>query len=214
MNKTYLGLGIGPGMGLATAIRFAREGYRPILIARNAQRLAVLADELLKATNVTAEICPLDVAVAEQMQELGKRWPAPDVVHFNAARVHAQELAQADWTDFAQDIDTGITAALYTLKALAPGMLARQSGTILFTGGILGQKPLAQYLTLGIAKAGISNMIKALFADFARQHVHMAQVTVAAAVAPHSAEASAVAELFWELHCQPEDQWTWDVLYK
>ena len=33
--KTFLSIGSGPGIGLDTAIRFAREGYRVILTSRN-----------------------------------------------------------------------------------------------------------------------------------------------------------------------------------
>ncbi|CAN7522197.1 SDR family NAD(P)-dependent oxidoreductase [Rhizobium rhizogenes] len=33
--KTFLSIGSGPGIGLATAKRFAAEGYRIILTSRN-----------------------------------------------------------------------------------------------------------------------------------------------------------------------------------
>jgi len=36
--KTFLSIGTGPGMGLATAERFAGEGFRVILSARNETR--------------------------------------------------------------------------------------------------------------------------------------------------------------------------------
>lgn len=34
MEKTFLCLGAGPGMGLATAMKFASEGFRVVLGAR------------------------------------------------------------------------------------------------------------------------------------------------------------------------------------
>ena len=44
--KTFLSIGAGPGMGLATAERFAREGFRIVLSARNAGKTDALAGDL------------------------------------------------------------------------------------------------------------------------------------------------------------------------
>jgi NAD(P)-dependent dehydrogenase (short-subunit alcohol dehydrogenase family) len=37
--KTFLNIGSGPGIGLATAERFAAEGYRAILTSRSREKL-------------------------------------------------------------------------------------------------------------------------------------------------------------------------------
>ena len=39
MSKTFLSIASGPGIALATAGRFGREGYRVVLAARNIARL-------------------------------------------------------------------------------------------------------------------------------------------------------------------------------
>ena len=44
--KTFLSIGSGPGIGLATAERFAREGFRIVLSARNVEKTAALAAQL------------------------------------------------------------------------------------------------------------------------------------------------------------------------
>ncbi len=44
--KTFLSIGSGPGMGLATAERFAREGFRVILSARRGDSAQELAAQL------------------------------------------------------------------------------------------------------------------------------------------------------------------------
>ncbi|CAM3835231.1 hypothetical protein ROSI111154_24480 [Rouxiella silvae] len=41
--KTFVSIGTGPGIGFATAERFAREGFRIILTARNLERTTGLA---------------------------------------------------------------------------------------------------------------------------------------------------------------------------
>ena len=44
--KTFVSIGTGPGMGFATAERFAKEGYAVVLAARNAEKVRDLAEEL------------------------------------------------------------------------------------------------------------------------------------------------------------------------
>lgn len=219
MSPLFLSIGTGPGIGLQTAIRFAREGFHPVLAARRPDRLAPLAEELRRSTGREADVLAVDAADPAQIMALAERYgmercgQAVGVVHYNAAIVHGQSLAEADYRDLDQDIRTGISGALYTLKAFAPAMLARREGTLLLTGGVLALHPFAEYLTLGIAKAGIRNMTEALFEGFAGRNVHIATVTVSSAIAPRSPEAAAVADLFWSLHSQPKARWTWEEVY-
>ena len=44
--KTFITIGTGPGMGLETAERFAREGYRIVLSARSLYKVKALAQGL------------------------------------------------------------------------------------------------------------------------------------------------------------------------
>lgn len=219
MNPVFLSIGTGPGIGLQTAIRFAREGFHPVLTARHPDRLASLAEELRQSTGREADVAALDAGDPEQVMALAERCGAKrgdqavGVVHYNAAIVHGQSLAEADYRDLDQDIRVGVSGALYVLKAFAPAMLTRQAGTLLLTGGVLALHPFPEYLTLGIAKAGIRNMTEALFAGFAGRNVHIATVTVSSAIAPRSPEAAAVADLFWKIHCQPRVRWTWEEVY-
>jgi len=55
--KTFLSIGSGPGMGYATAARFAREGFQIVLSARNPTKTRGLADRL-KATGYRARRVP------------------------------------------------------------------------------------------------------------------------------------------------------------
>ncbi|WP_165064384.1 SDR family NAD(P)-dependent oxidoreductase [Desulfovibrio sp. ZJ200] len=210
MKKIFLSIGTGPGIGLSTAIRFAKEGFHPVLTARNPERLRGLADEVRQATGQEAEAVRLDAGDHRQLVALAERYAIVDVLHYNAAIVHGQSLSQAEYANLAEDVLVGITGCLYALKAFAPAMLARKAGTILLTGGRLALRPAPEYRALGVAKAGIRNMTEALFADFAKQNVHIASVNVTKAVFPRSPEAAHVAELNWKLHSQPQGQWTWE----
>ena len=92
-------------------------------------------------------------------------------------------------------------------------MAPRWSGSILFTGGILATNPVADMLTLSVCKAALRCAARALFPGCAADGIHVAVLTIATAVRPASAAATAVAEAFWALHAQPRDQWPWEAAY-
>lgn len=175
MEKTFLSIGAGPGIGLATAIRFAKEGYHPVLACRTATKLATLAEEIHKSTGVKAETIVFDAANMAQMAALGQRIAERvDVLHYNAAIVHAESLAAATLDSLEMDISVGVTGALAAIKIFAPAMIRRGRGSILLTGGMLAHNPHPDYLALGVAKAGIRNMAHALFGELALKNVHIA----------------------------------------
>lgn len=214
MAKSFLCLGAGPGIGLATAMKFGREGFRIVLGARNRQRLSELATKIKAETGQPVETACVDVGDYAQVRDLKNNIGDVDVLHFNAAIVHSSTLLEEDYANIEEDIRVGISGGLYAIKTFAPAMLAKKSGAILLTGGVLALKPVPEYITLGIAKAGIRNMTETLFEDFRQNNIHIANITVSAAVAPNSIEAAEIAELFWKIYRQPKESWTWNEDYQ
>ena len=72
MTETIAVLGGGPGLGLATARRFGREGFRVALVARTAARLDQLVEEL-KRDGIDAAAFPADLARRDHIGELVER---------------------------------------------------------------------------------------------------------------------------------------------
>src|SRR5271157_5869553 len=95
--KTFLSIGTGPGMGFATAERFAKEGFQVVLSARNAAKTRELADQL-KAEGYRAEARTVDTgdasSVASLVAEVEKQYGSIDVLHYNAASMRKATLAE------------------------------------------------------------------------------------------------------------------------
>ncbi|MBN8913537.1 MAG: SDR family NAD(P)-dependent oxidoreductase [Rhizobiales bacterium] len=214
--KTFLSIGSGPGMGLATAERFAREGFRVILSARSTTTIQSLADPI-KAKGYTVEIRTVDASdpasVAALVSQVETESGGIDVLHYNAASMRKATLAEQPAETFNTDLAVNIGGAQAAAKAAAPAMLARDSGSILLTGGGFALQPSPDYLSLSIGKAGIRALAHGLFETFKAKGVHVATVTVAAFVDPGSKDAEAVADMFWQLHSQPRDSWTAEATY-
>ncbi|MFM0157055.1 MULTISPECIES: SDR family NAD(P)-dependent oxidoreductase [Paraburkholderia] len=214
--KTFLSIGAGPGIGFATAERFAREGFRVVLSARNVSRTQELA-ERLKAQGYEAEVHAVDASdaanVAALIAAVEAQNGAVDVLHYNAAILRQATLAGQPSDTFNSDLAVNIGGALVAAQAAIHNMAARQSGSILLTGGHFGITPNPDYLSLSLGKAGIRALALGLFEPSKVLGVHVATVTVGTYVQPDSSDASGIAEEFWKLHSQSKDTWTAEVTY-
>jgi NAD(P)-dependent dehydrogenase (short-subunit alcohol dehydrogenase family) len=216
MMKTFLSIGAGPGMGSATAERFAREGFQVVLSARSLAQTQGLAEQL-KAQGYKAEARTIDAgdpsSVANLVASVEREFGGIDVLHYNAAAMRAATLIDQPPESFNVDLAVNIGGAMAAAQAVAPKMIERGAGTILLTGGGLALHPHPDYLSLSIGKAGIRTLALGLFDSLKASGVHVATVTVSAAVQPGSAEAKAVADQFWTLHSQPAGSWDVEAAY-
>ena len=214
--KTFLSIGSGPGMGYATAERFAREGFQIVLSARHPGRTQELANPL-RTKGYRVDIRTVDAAdpesIAALINEVQREFGPIDVLHYNAASIRKATVAEQPQATFNQDLAVNVGGALVATQAVARQMSERGSGTILLTGGGFSLAPNAEYISLSIGKAGLRAMTLGIFESLKQQGIHIATVTVHTAVTPDSKEAEAVAEHFWHLYRQPLGNWTAEVTY-
>lgn len=107
MNKTVLITGAANGIGLASALAFAKEGYRLVLTDIDRAKVVELADRIGEdAIAVEADVrdrSSLEQAFAEAVDAFGQ----VDVVHANAgvsSMKRAIDLNEEDW-DFNFDVN-------------------------------------------------------------------------------------------------------------
>lgn len=213
MLKTYLLIGAGPGIGLATAQKFASEGYRVVLAARTRERIQKLAE-----TIPDAEIRQVDaanpVALAHLVSEVEDSFSGIDVLHYNAGVIRNSKVQDQPQASFNDDLAINIGGALAAIQAAAPSMLDRKTGTILLTGGGFALAPHPDYLSISIGKAGIRTLAQGLFEEFRDGGVHVATVTVAGFVNPDTEDTKRIADAFWDLNSQPAADWTLETVYE
>jgi NAD(P)-dependent dehydrogenase (short-subunit alcohol dehydrogenase family) len=209
----------GPGLGVAVARRFAREGFDIALIAREAPRLEALAElvrsEGGRATTHTADLCALDT-VAAAFADISAIYGSADVLVYNGARWHERPAMTLNPIDFTWDLSLCATGALVCAQHVYPGMREAGSGTILFTGGGLALNPQygAGLASLTAGKSALRGLTYALAAEFADDGVHVATVTVAGPIAPGTAFGpERIADRYWALHTEPRSAWSVETIY-
>jgi len=196
-------LGAGPGMGLAIAKTFGAHGYRVALLSRNPSKQERLVAEL--ATHgIIAAAFRADArdreSVASGLAAVNQRLGAIDVLEFSPAD-HSRPLQSA--TALTHEnvrawIDLYVHGAVAAVNHVLPDMLARGSGTILFTTSASSVYPVPRFGAVGAAMAWLRNWAHALHAAVAPRGVQVGHVAIGA-FRP-GAISDAIAPLYWELH--------------
>ena len=143
MNKTVLITGASSGIGEGCARKFASQGARLILNARNANRLKVIASELKEKYNTECYLMPFDVcdrnAASEALEALPQEWKSIDILINNAGlAVGIDKEHEGNLEEWDIVIDTNIKALLSMTRLVVPGMVERGCGHIINIGSIAG----------------------------------------------------------------------------
>jgi len=211
MTQHALIVGVGPGIGMAAARRFGREGYALSVLSRNPQVHAdALSSEGLTARGYAADATDftgLTVALERAQSEQG----AAEVLVYNAARLVPQSNFPLEPEEFMNHLRINVGSALVAVQAVAAGMHEKGAGTVLITGGGLSLRPSGRYGTLSVGKAALRSLALTLAQDLEPQGIHVATVTVALSVKPENAEA--IADLYWTLHTQARADWQSEIVF-
>jgi NADP-dependent 3-hydroxy acid dehydrogenase YdfG len=134
MNRTVVITGAGSGVGRATAIALAKQGWRMALLGRTQSAL----DETAKLTGLPKHevlVVPCDIGRVEQVQQMARAvleiFQTVDAL-VNAAGTNApkRSLEVLSHEDYHAMIDTNLHGAYYCVQAFLPQMRQRQTGTI------------------------------------------------------------------------------------
>ena len=141
--KTALITGATSGIGKATAIRPASEGFRLILTGRRQDRLDELSQELSKKTEVFT--LKFDVRdkdeVKKSIDSIPVGFDTIDVLVNNAGNAHGlDKIQQGSLEDWDNMIDINVKGLLYVSRAILPKMIDQGKGHIINIGSTAGKE--------------------------------------------------------------------------
>ena len=163
MAKTILITGATSGFGMASARRFAAEGWRMILTGRRTERLEQLQQELGAAVR---QIISLDVRLRNEVFDKLADLDDVDLLLNNAGLALGLEPSwEVDLDDWDTMVDTNIKGLMYCTRALLPQMVKRDSGHIVNIGSTAGSWPYPGGNVYGGTKAFVQQFSRNLRAD-------------------------------------------------
>ena len=229
-NPLAVILGAGPGIGMAVARRFSREGYAVALVSRPGDPLAEF-QAALEALGPRALVLGVDLAAADALSEAAsgaasgalhralatiRAWGGPpEVLVYNASAGTGAPAAELSPEDLLGDFRVNAAAPLAAVQWALPAMREAGRGTLLFTGGGLALAPKPGMASACLGKAALRSLALSLGEELAPEGLHAATVTVCGFVqAGTDLDAGKVAQAFWELHRQRRDDWTWEIILR
>jgi NAD(P)-dependent dehydrogenase (short-subunit alcohol dehydrogenase family) len=163
--STWLITGCSTGLGRALAEAVIAAGHNAVVTARDAGRVADLAGD--SADRVLA--LALDVTDADQVRDTvaqaEQRFGGVDVLVNNAGYGYRAAVEEGDESDIRALFETHFFGAVAMIKAVLPGMRARQSGAIvnISTIGVQITPPGSGYYAA--SKAALEGMSGSLYGE-------------------------------------------------
>ena len=156
------------GIGRAIALALKAAGHEVTAAGRSAQALAELSDEGL-------EPLALDLGDSGAIAALSAR-PFDILVNNAGAAPPLAPFCDQTIADIEGAVALNLTAALAVTHAVAPGMRARGSGHIFFTGSVAGHAPFANLAVYGAAKAAIGAFAQTLRLELSPHRVRVTEI--------------------------------------
>jgi NADP-dependent 3-hydroxy acid dehydrogenase YdfG len=200
-------VGAGPGLGAATARRFAAEGFAVALVSRSREHVdalaAALADDGVRARGYVADV--LDAAALRSaLAAAAEAQGVVEVLQYSPLphRDFLKPLAQTSQADLAAAYGFAVLGPHAAVGAVLPGMRSLGRGTIVFVNGGSAVRPNPGVAGTSVAFAGEAALAQLLHHDLAADGIHVAQLIVPGAiVAGHPRKDPAVlARRVWEMH--------------
>ncbi len=226
--KAVLVIGAGDATGGAIARRFAREGYIACVTRRTADKLEPLVariraeggqahgfasdarkeyEVIALVANIERDIAPIEAAVFNIGANV--RFSVTDTTE----RVYRKVWEMAALSGFLIG------------REVAKVMLPRQRGTIIFTGATASLRGGAGFSAFAGAKHALRALAQSMARELGPQGIHVAHTIIDGAIDTafiaenfperYALKASdgilnpdAIAEAYWQLHCQQRSAWT------
>ena len=161
--------------------RFAAEGYRVAMLARDRARLEKLAGEIPGASPFPVDVADLDalrVTLARVKAELG----APTVLLHNAVAGGFGTFDTVKPEELEQRFRVNVTSLLVLAQELAPGMIAAGGGAIVVTGNTSAWRGKAAFAGFAPTKAALRVLAESLARALGPKGVHVAYVVIDAVI--------------------------------
>lgn len=163
--------GASSGIGAATAVQLAEQGYDVVLGARRADRLERVAEKCGgRAEN-------LDVTDPASVEAFCAAVERCDLLVNNAGgALGADPVAEADEDDWLAMYESNVLGTLRMTKALLPKLIASGNGQVITVGSIAGQEPYPGGAGYNAAKHAVTALTKVLRKEMLGQPVRVCQI--------------------------------------
>ena len=181
-DKVTIVTGASSDIGKAIAKRFAEEGSKVVLIARDFEKLEKARKEIGQDELTASMSCDLtdESQVVQTVKQIIDNYGKIDILVNNAGAindpVHFHEMEDSEIKKL---IDINLFGVFHMTKAILAKMSDVKSGSIVNIGSISGERaiPRVHLAAYSSTKAAISMFTKAIAVEYARRHIRCNSVS-------------------------------------
>ena len=220
MSQSVLIVGAGSGLSASLARRCHAAGMQVALAARAGDKARFVAQE----TGASLHRCDASSIedVAALFAALDASIGAPDLVVYNPSARLRGPVTELDPEATRAAIETTCFGAFLVAQQAARRMLARGSGSILFTGASAGVKGFANSSVFAMGKFGLRGLAQSLARELHPQNIHIGHFVIDGGIASdrpdrqddggdRMLDPDAIAEAYLQFHNQHRSAWAWEV---
>lgn len=199
-KKTLVVVGAGPGLGLAVARLFGRNGYRAAMVARRRESVDSLVGTL-EAEGIEASGYVADVRDAASLErafdEILARFGRVDALEYSpiAMEFIPPSAVTADIARSAFEFQCA--GAVVSVQRVLPGMLEAGDGILLFTTGRSAILPMKLIGSLGLGASALRHYAYSLNEELGKKGVYAGTIAQFNLITPE--DAAEMAEIYWDM---------------
>jgi len=170
--NTALITGATAGIGKSFAQQLASRGYNLVLVARNQDRLAQLANQLKQEHKVNVDLIIADLSDRKDIGEVACRAAAEDIdlVVNNAGFGIKQNFVGGELSAEENLLEVLVTAVMKVTHAALPGQVKRNRGGVINVSSVAGWLSSGTY---SAAKAWVTTFSESLATQLKAKNVHV-----------------------------------------
>jgi NAD(P)-dependent dehydrogenase (short-subunit alcohol dehydrogenase family) len=221
-------VGAGDATGGAIARRFAREGLIACVTRRSADKLLPLV-ERIRAEGGQAHGFASDARKEDEVTSLFAKIEAEiapiEVVVFNIGANVRFGITETTERVYRKVWEMAALAGFLVGREAARVMRPRGHGTVIFTGATASLRGSAGFSAFAGAKFALRALAQSMARELGPQGLHVAHAVIDGAIDTEFIatqfperyalkerggilDPEAIAEAYWQLHCQPKNAWT------
>ena len=220
MSQKVLIVGAGSGLSASLARHCHAADMKVALAARDGEKAGAVAQE------TTASLHRCDASsiedVAALFTALDDSIGTPDLVVYNPSARLRGPITDLDPEATRAAIEVTCFGAFLVAQQAARRMLARGSGSILFTGASAGVKGFANSSVFAMGKFGLRGLAQALARELHPQNIHIGHFVIDGGIASERQDRKddgsdrmldpdAIAEAYLQFHNQHRSAWAWEI---
>jgi NAD(P)-dependent dehydrogenase (short-subunit alcohol dehydrogenase family) len=167
--------GASSGIGAAVARALAARGDRVALLARRAEKLSALADEIARSAGERPLCVPCDVRrpedIARAFDHVAREFGGLDLLVNNAGIGYRARVEQLDPQIVRDLLDTNVVGLLHCCQAALPLLRRGNSAVVVNIASVVGRRGIPGQAVYSASKAAVISISEALRIEWEHERI-------------------------------------------